>query len=168
MDHNLGAPRETVADRMDNILRLGMSIKEQATTGGPARSSKRDWASALQVIRQAAEAMSATEERAKDIETRSRAMADRAVEELKNAERRIHAAETALRTAESAARSAEARAREAETRAQEAEEWLMRFHDEILKYLIARRGDSQDAGALPLEALTKEPLFPSRRSVTAA
>jgi hypothetical protein len=167
MEHNFGAPRETVAERMDNILRLGLSIKEQAGNA-PART-KRDWASALQVIRQAADAMSATEERAKEIETRSRAMADRAVEELKNAERRIHAAETAARTAEAATRNAEARAREAESRAQEAEDWLMRFHDEILKYLIARRGEASDTGAAPLETLSRETPFPPRpRSITAA
>lgn len=73
MERGPGSPRESVADRMDNILRLGAAIKEQ-TNNGPARA-KRDWASALSVIRQAADAMSATEERAKEIESRSRAMA---------------------------------------------------------------------------------------------
>jgi FKBP-type peptidyl-prolyl cis-trans isomerase len=143
---------------MDNILRLGAAIKEQTNTG-PARA-KRDWASALSVIRQAADAMSATEERAKEIEGRSRAMADRAVEELKNAERRIHAAEMAAKSAEAAARNAEARAREAEARAQEAEDWLLRFHDEIVKYLITRRGEGAEVTALPE--------LPKARGLTAA
>jgi hypothetical protein len=152
---------------MDNILRLGMSIKEQTNTSpSPA---KRDWASALSVIRQAADAMSATEERAKEIESRSRAMADRAVEELKNAERRIHAAEMAAKSAEAAARSAEGRAREAEARAQEAEDWLMRFHDEIVKYLITRRAEpTADIAAASAEAFRKEAQLPAARGLTAA
>jgi len=36
---------------------------------------------------------------------------------------------------------AETRAREAEVRAQETEDWLLRFHDEIMKYLLPRRGE---------------------------
>jgi len=36
---------------------------------------------------------------------------------------------------------AETRAREAEVRAQETEDWLLRFHDESMKYLLPRRGE---------------------------
>ena len=166
MERGPGSPRETVAERMDNILRLGKAIKEQA--GNSQARPKPDWASALSVIRQAADAMSATEERAREIETRSRAMADRAVEELKNAERRIHAAEMAATSAEAAARNAEARAREAEARAQETEDWLLRFHDEIVKYLLARRGESADAAGAPSLGFPNEPALARTRGLRAA
>lgn len=73
----------------------------------------------------------------------------------------------AAKSAEAAARNAEARAREAEARAQEAEDWLLRFHDEIVKYLITRRGDGGDT-ALP-EAFPKEAAsLPRARNLTAA
>ena len=118
---------------LDKVLRLALAPKEQSSV---PRSSvaQRDLTAALDLVHQAAESIRVTEHRAKEMEARTRALADRATEELRLAEQRIQ-------TAEARARAAEERAQQAEARAQEAEEWLKRIHDVIVEELPPRAAE---------------------------
>lgn len=92
----------------------------------------RDITHAIDVVHDAAQSIRLAEERARDGETRSQALLQRATEELKGAETRVQAAEAR-------ARSAEGRAQEAETRLREAEGWLRQIFAAISEELPTRR-----------------------------
>jgi hypothetical protein len=139
-------PIGDVSEELDNVLRLRMAAREQSQhippqpTAPPLQRNRhrrlsRDWAAALDAVQQASDTMSAAEMRAREIEARGVALAERALKELRTAEARIQSAEEALR-------AAEARAIEAEARAQEAEEWLARLHEAINDRLLVRRTDA--------------------------
>ena len=115
------------------MLRLALNPKDQASEARSERNclAKRDLAAALDLVHQAAESVRVTENRAQDMEMRTRALADRATEELRLAESRIQAAEAR-------ARAFEDRAVQAEARLHEAEEWLKRIHDVIVEELPPR------------------------------
>jgi hypothetical protein len=121
---------------LSKILRLAFPAEEPRADAPVERRGpgKRDMAAALDLVNRAADAISATEERARELEARTQALAQRATEELKTAEERI-------RAAEALALAAEVRAQEAEERAKEAEEWLARVHDLILDK-FSRAGSS--------------------------
>jgi hypothetical protein len=122
-------------DDFDNVLRLRLAATDQRNR---ERRLGREGAAMLQAVRQASADMHATESRARDIEARGVALAERALQQLKAAEARIQAAEEV-------ARAAEARAAEAEARAQEAEEWLARLNEAIQDGLLRRPGGSTAA-----------------------
>ncbi len=125
---------------MDNVYRLGLALKERPGTRYRASSrGQRDWAFALDAVYRAAETMQVSEEQARQTETQSMELVEKAIKELKLAEGRLHAAESAGATAAE-------RAREAETRAAEAEEWLKRLHDAIVEQLISGRGRGRPPG----------------------
>lgn len=132
-----GAPRQESErgnyNGLDKVLRLALNPKDPNVDNRPERLNlpKRDLAAALDLVHQAAESIRVTENRAQDMEARTRALADRATEELRLAESRIQAAEAR-------ARAFEERALQAEARAQEAEEWLKRIHDVIVEELPPR------------------------------
>ncbi|QGY05575.1 hypothetical protein MMSR116_29515 [Methylobacterium mesophilicum SR1.6/6] len=85
----------------------------------------RDWSSALDLIREATEAISISEERVADLETQLLQVTTNASEEMRELNVKIAAAERRAQKAEERARAAEARANEAET-------WLVRIHDAVL------------------------------------
>ena len=85
----------------------------------------RDWSSALDLIREATEAISISEERVADLEAQLHQVTTTANEEMRDLNVKIAAAERR-------AQKAEERARTAETRANEAETWLVRIHDAVL------------------------------------
>ncbi len=87
--------------------------------------AKRDWSAALDLIREASEAIKIRDERATEMEIEHRLDAERASEDIRTLQEQLD--ETELRLAET-----EARLRAAETRAVEAELWLARMHDSIV------------------------------------
>ncbi len=87
--------------------------------------AKRDWSAALDLVREASEAIRIRDERATEMEIEHRLDAERASEEIRALQEQLD--ETEVRLAES-----EARARRAETRASEAEAWLAKMHDAII------------------------------------
>jgi predicted ribosome quality control (RQC) complex YloA/Tae2 family protein len=133
VDRSRQYPLGDVSDELDNVLRLRLAAQGQPVVQQRNRHRRlgRDWAVALEAVQQASENMSAAEQRARDIEARGVALAERALKELKEAESRIQIVEEALRVAET-------RANEAEARAQEAEEWLARLHEAINDRLLVR------------------------------
>ena len=100
----------------------------------------RDWSSALDLIREATEAISINEERVADLEAQLHQVTTAANEEMRELNVKIAAAERRAQKAEERARTAEARAHEAET-------WLVRIHDAVLNGF--RRKPS--AGFTPVE-----------------
>jgi small-conductance mechanosensitive channel len=85
----------------------------------------RDWSSALDLIQEATEAISISEERAADLEAQLHQVTTNANEEIRQLSAKVAASERRAQKAEERARSAEARASEAET-------WLVRMHDAVL------------------------------------
>ena len=100
----------------------------------------RDWSSAIDLIREATEAISINEERVADLEAQLHQVTTTANEEMRELNVKIA-------TAERRAQKAEERARTAEARANEAETWLVRIHDAVLNGF--RRKPS--AGFSPVE-----------------
>lgn len=138
MDRSRRFAAPETPDEFENVLRLRLASGEQR---GRDRRLGREGAAMLQAVRQASMEMNATESRARDVEARGVALAERALQQLKAAEARIQAAEEA-------ARAAEARAAEAEARAAEAEEWLARVNEAIQDGLLSRpAGGSSSAVA---------------------
>lgn len=111
----------------DKVLSFMPTTRERNGEAGRDRSgsAKRDWSAALELVREASEAIRLSEERATELEAKTQDLLERFRDELKTAQGRIAAAEKR-------AEEAEARAREAESRMQDAEDWLSRFHDAIL------------------------------------
>ncbi|MBB3998475.1 hypothetical protein [Aureimonas pseudogalii] len=91
----------------------------------PSDSGKRDWSAALDLVREASEAIRIRDERATEMEIEHRLDAERASEDIRTLQEQLD--ETELRLAET-----EARARTAEARAAEAEAWLAKMHDAIV------------------------------------
>ncbi len=90
---------------------------EQTATETPLGNERRDWGAAIDLVKEASEAIRFAEERAQAAEDYSAQLATYHKEQLKAAEGRIAAAER--------------RAEVAQLRAAEAESWLSRFHDAI-------------------------------------
>ena len=149
-------PAAAEPDEFENVLRLRLASGEPR---GRERRLGRDGAALLQAVKQASLEMTATENRARDVEARGVALAERALQQLKAAEARIQAAEEAARVAEARAheayarvheaearaQQAEMRAQEAESRAQEAEEWMARLNEAIEASLLRRPGSTTAA-----------------------
>ncbi|SDO09553.1 hypothetical protein SAMN05192530_103283 [Aureimonas jatrophae] len=106
--------------------------------------SKRDWSAALDLVREASEAIRIRDERATEMEIEHRLDAERASDEIRTLQEQIE--ETELRLAET-----EGRLRVAEARAAEAEAWLARMHDAIVTS-FSRVVSSDDADEAELRA----------------
>jgi hypothetical protein len=81
-------------------------------------AQRRDWASAIELVNEASQAIRLAEEKASAAERYSEELNQYHLEQAKLAEAKINALEKRLNLAES--------------RANEAEEWLRRFHDAIM------------------------------------
>ena len=90
---------------------------EQAGPETPMANERRDWGAAIDLVKEASEAIRFAEERAQAAEDYSNQLTTYHKEQLKAAEARVAAAER--------------RAEVAQLRASEAESWLSRFHDAI-------------------------------------
>ncbi|SFF24208.1 hypothetical protein ACLNGM_07820 [Aureimonas phyllosphaerae] len=85
----------------------------------------RDWSAALDLVREASEAIRIRDERATEMEIEHRLDAERASEEIRSLQEQLDEAEVRLAETEARVRLAEARAAEAET-------WLAKMHDTIV------------------------------------
>ena len=129
---------EAVSEGIEKVLRFAAPAprpveSEPAPTpkaAGPVTA--REFATAIDFVHEAAQAIKAAEERTREAESRTQSLAQRAAEELKNAELRIQALEARVR-------AAEGRAQEAETRAKEADAWLRQIFTTISEELPVRR-----------------------------
>jgi hypothetical protein len=129
------AEPETASEGIEKVLRFAMPLKgaETGVSGRPnTPMTARDFAAALDIVREAADAVKAADARAREAETRTHTVAQRAAEELKAAEARILAADARVR-------AAEARAQEAESRAAEADGWVRQIFTTISDELPVRR-----------------------------
>ena len=149
MERSRRFPLGDVTEELDNVLRLRLASKDHVGSQQRNRHRRlgRDWAAALDAVQQASETMTATELRARDIEARGVALAEKALKELQAAEARVQAAEERVLAAEEVTRMAEQRVIEAEARAQEAEDWLARLNEAIQDRLLVRRPDSYGSSA---------------------
>ena len=130
---------KTGLEGLDNVLRLAFAPKNEEAElfGDRTGPSERDWVKTLYLVDQAADALTAAEDRIRELEARQEELVQRAAEEIKTAQAMIQAAETrAVR--------AEARAREAEERSRTDREWLMRIHD-AMEQLAVPRGLGESA-----------------------
>jgi hypothetical protein len=132
-----GARRDDPADRfagLDKVIRFALAPKEQRPDTAQERRrndefTHRDWSAALDLVRQASDAIRVTEARNQEMEARIQGLMRRASQELEAAEARIEAAE--------------ARAGEAEARAEAAEEWLRRLHEAITEGFHPRQVEAR-------------------------
>ena len=122
----------------------------QGSEGQNSRSleplAQRNAVSALERVRQAAEAVRLTEQQNQEMEARGQELANRVTEELALAAERV-------RAAEARAQAAEVRAAEAEARVAEIQNWLDSVHDLILEEFgpslgYAERGEPEAERAL--------------------
>jgi hypothetical protein len=129
---------ETVSEGIEKVLRFAAPApKAMESEHAPAPKAAgpvtaREFATAIDFVHEAAQAIKAAEERTREAESRTQGLAQRAAEELKNAELRIQALEARVR-------AAEGRAQEAETRAKEADAWLRQIFTTISEELPVRR-----------------------------
>jgi len=152
-DEDTREARDSVA-HLDRLLRVAMAPEARspergvdAPRGGRGGGlTEYDFAAAVDLVGQAAQAMRESQDRAEEMETRSKALLDRVTEQLNAAEARVKQAETRARIAEARekeaeqrTKEAEAREKEADARAKKAEEWLTRIHDSVVD-MLARNG----------------------------
>ncbi len=129
---------EAVSEGVEKVLRFAPAAKspepEQAPVSAKAMGpvTAREFATAIDFVHEAAQAIRAAEDRTREAEARTQNLAQRAAEELKNAELRIQALEARVR-------AAEGRAQEAENRAKEADAWLRQIFTTIAEELPVRR-----------------------------
>lgn len=132
------AKSEPVSEGIEKVLRFAApparaeaeATAAQVKSAGPVTA--REFATAIDFVHEAAQAIRAAEERTREAEGRTQNLAQRAAEELKNAELRIQALEARVR-------AAEGRAQEAEARAKEADAWLRQIFATIAEELPVRR-----------------------------
>lgn len=97
----------------------------------PRIQGKLDWSATVDLIREATEAMRASEERSRDLEARLTAT-------ILEANNDINERNSQLTAAERTIEQLQERARLAEERAQEAEAWLSRLHETISTAFVPR------------------------------
>lgn len=134
------------SDALGNIRRLATSKARPPEPSLAASQGQRHGApdehnlrQALDLIHRDVQAQGLSGDRVREAEARARALAERAIKEVRAIEARLRAAETSLWEAEARAEAAEQHARDLQVRAEaadrrskEAEEWLGRFHSAIL------------------------------------
>ena len=136
-----------LSETLSNIRKLATAPKARSPEVDAASGQgqkhgapdERNLRQALDLLHRDARANESTEDRVREAEARARALAERAIKEVKAIEGRLRAAETGLWEAEARAEAAEqhardmqARAEAAERRSRDAEEWLGRFHNAVL------------------------------------
>jgi chromosome segregation ATPase len=150
--HRAPHPRidEDLLGEVNNVLRAVMASKDESYDHRPARGdlSQRDWAAALEMIDQTYGMLEKGDDRIREAEARARALAQRAIDELKAGEERANNLEGQVRAMEARAYEFETRAKEAEQRAIEAEEWLARMHETLERKFLPQDGEySQPSGS---------------------
>jgi DNA repair exonuclease SbcCD ATPase subunit len=137
----------------DKILRLAsVSRGQSAERSEEGDDVARRGAAAIDLVRQAAASIRATENRLHETETRGEALVQRAIKELRETETRVQGLVSRLKSAEVRAQVMEARWQENEARARQAEEWLARLHQAIFEDLASKRALEQGKAGNPAQA----------------
>lgn len=147
MMRSRGDPPQKASDKVVPLIAPGTEPLRE----GEARelqAQQRDFSSAIELIREASEAIRFSEERAADLEQQLGELTRQATEEIARLEAQIMAGVDRLARAED-------RVRAAEQRAGEAEGWLIRLHDAVFTAFAQQvstigqqadhRAESQDA-----------------------
>ena len=141
------AKADATPEKVVSFLGLESRNGAFATTDGPtegaAPAPAREWASAVDLIREASEAIRVGEERAAELEAQLAQVVAQADLEIRRLEQEVATGVQNL------ARSEE-RVRLAEARAAEAEDWLVRLHDAAVEAFGAR------AKPVPASSLPEE------------
>jgi hypothetical protein len=103
----------------DSVVRIVSTKPSRPEYATPQTPMRRDWASAIELVNEACEAIRIAEEKASAAEHYSEELNQYHTEQAKMAAAKISTLEKRLESAES--------------RANEAEEWLLRFHDAIVE-----------------------------------
>jgi hypothetical protein len=135
-------PQEGASRQPENLLALSVSQALREVDPRPSQPQQRDWSSALELIREASEAVRFSEERVTELESEMQELAAKAAEGLRSLESQLSASER--RNAQF-----EERARLAEARASEAEGWLVRLHDAIVASFAKETDSSADMVGTP-------------------
>ncbi|SDN29184.1 hypothetical protein SAMN05216360_10791 [Methylobacterium phyllostachyos] len=129
------AKADATPEKVVSFLGLESRNGAVATIDGPAEgvapAPTREWASAVDLIREASEAIRVGEERASELEAQLAQVVAQADLEIRRLEQEVATG------AQNLARSEE-RVRLAEARAAEAEDWLVRLHDAAVEAFGAR------------------------------
>ena len=141
------AKADATPEKVVSFLGLESRNGAFATTDGPTEAAApapaREWASAVDLIREASEAIRVGEERAAELEAQLAQVVAQADLEIRRLEQEVATGVQNL------ARSEE-RVRLAEARAAEAEDWLVRLHDAAVEAFGAR------AKPVPASSLPEE------------
>ena len=143
----LGQLRHDDLDGLEKVLRFTLRPSDPVEL--PARQqpssglTPRDISQALDLVHEAATAIRAAEERARDSEAQTKALLQDVMQELREAEARAEAAEATLKRTECRMQEADRRARTAEGRLQEAEDQLRQAESRVQE-AEARSRDAED------------------------
>ncbi len=123
---NLGRMWHAHASRPgEKVVSFSASSEGNGSGDGASGSlPQREWASAIELVREASEAIRISEERAVELENQLRNIVDQAEGEMQALQQKLAAQQQAMSQLEERARRAEARAKEAET-------WLIRLYDAV-------------------------------------
>ncbi|RYE33885.1 MAG: hypothetical protein EOP23_06755 [Hyphomicrobiales bacterium] len=120
----------------EKVVSLALPIVEQPVAQADVPVT-RDWAAALELVREASEAIRVGEERASQLEQHLADVLTEANAEIKRLTDLISAGENKLA-------QSEAKASAAETRAVEAEAWLSKLHDAVVASFAPMLGKSEE------------------------
>ncbi|HTV69383.1 MAG TPA: hypothetical protein VMF90_12680 [Rhizobiaceae bacterium] len=115
----------------DTVVQFAMTPAKPMSEK-PKAQNKVDWSATVDLIREATEAMRASEERARDLETRI-------TNTILEASHDINALTAQLATADRTIEQLQDRAQLAEERAEEAEAWLARLHETISASFVPKQ-----------------------------
>jgi hypothetical protein len=148
----MGRGRRENAGGAEKILRLAtVSRGQSAERSDEGDDVARRGAAAIDLVRQAAASIRATENRLHETEARGDALVQRAIQELRETETRVQGLVSRLKSAEVRAQVMEARWQENEARARQAEEWLARLHQAIFEDLASKRAVEQAKAGKPAQ-----------------
>jgi hypothetical protein len=132
--------RERGGAKPDNIVTLPLAAAEAPAPAAAPRPPGRDWLSAVELVKEASEAIRLAEARNVELQAGLNQVLAEASAEIKELKETLRATTVELAQTrdwasdvEQRAVEAERRADEAERRAEEAEAWLCRLHDAIVK-----------------------------------
>lgn len=148
----MGRGRRDNVSGSEKILRLAtVSRGQSAERNDEGDDVARRGAAAIDLVRQAAASIRATENRLHETEARGEALVQRAIHELRETETRVQGLVSRLKSAEVRAQVMEARWQENEARARQAEEWLARLHQAIFEDLASKRAIEQAKASRPAQ-----------------
>jgi hypothetical protein len=115
------------------VVQLPVVTSDGAAATFQPLTQERDWAGAVELVKEASEAIRIAEERNGELEAGLAAVLSEATTEIEALRTKLGAATTQLDLAQARIQQAETRAANAEKRAVETEAWLCKLHDTVVK-----------------------------------